>query len=72
MDDGSQDRPSFGSSGPVEIRSSVVVPAAPGSAGRAASSPGMCEAIGGRLSRPMSRIPGTGRDYHVRSVTPTS
>jgi MFS family permease len=37
---------------------SVVVPVAAGSAGRAQSSPGMCEHVDGRLSRPTSRTPG--------------
>ena len=36
----------------------LVVPVAAGSAGRAQSSPGMCEHVDGRLSRPTSRTPG--------------
>jgi hypothetical protein len=37
---------------------SAVSPDAAGSAGRAQSSPGMCEHVDGRLSRPTSRTPG--------------
>jgi len=50
----------------------AVVPVAAGSAGRAQSSPGMCEHVDGRLSRPTSRTPGSGRDHRVRVIAFTS